>query len=131
VQQWPDGRLKLAWTRHLLRLRGQLPDMFTQGNYLPLEASGPHRDHVVAFARQWERDAVIVVVAKSFAPFTEAGRVWPDADAFDGAVTIKGYVTDAGENELRLAKLFRHLPVAVLRAKVAAAPRPARKRARA
>lgn len=131
VQQWPDGRLKLAWTRHLLRLRSELPDMFTQGNYLPLEASGPHRDHVIAFARQWERDAVIVVVAKSFAPFTEAGRVWPDADAFDGAVTIKGYVTDAGENELRLSTLFRHLPVAVLRAKIAAAPRPARKRARA
>ncbi|MCA6108395.1 malto-oligosyltrehalose synthase [Bradyrhizobium cenepequi] len=131
VREWAEGRLKLAWTRHLLRLRTELPDVFTQGNYLPLEASGPHSDHVIAFARQWERDAVIVVVAKSFAPFTEVGRVWPNADAFDGAVTIKGYVTDAGENELRLSTLFRHLPVAVLKAKVAAAARPARKRVRA
>jgi (1->4)-alpha-D-glucan 1-alpha-D-glucosylmutase len=131
VRQWPDGRLKLAWTRQLLRLRSELPDVFTQGNYLPLEASGPHRDHVLAFARQWERDAVIVVVAKSFAPFTEIGRVWPNADAFDGAVTIKGYATDAGENEVRLSTLFRHLPAAVLKAKVAAASRPARKRVRA
>ncbi|MGY3616980.1 malto-oligosyltrehalose synthase [Bradyrhizobium sp. USDA 10063] len=131
VREWPDGRLKLAWTRHLLRLRGELPDVFTQGNYLPLEASGPHRDHVIAFARQWERDAVIVVVAKSFAPFTEIGRVWPKADAFDGAVAIKGYATDTGETELRLSTLLRHLPVAVLKAKVAAASRPARKRVRA
>jgi (1->4)-alpha-D-glucan 1-alpha-D-glucosylmutase len=131
VQQWPDGRLKLAWTRHLLRLRSELPDMFTQGSYLPLEAAGPHRDHIVAFARQWERDAVIVVVAKSLAPFTEAGRVWPNADAFDGAVTINGYVTDAGENELRLSTLFRHMPVAVLKAKLATASRPARKPVRA
>ncbi|WP_027580401.1 malto-oligosyltrehalose synthase [Bradyrhizobium sp. Ai1a-2] len=131
VREWPDGRLKLAWTRHLLRLRSELPDVFTQGNYLPLETSGPHRDHVVAFARQWERDAVIVVAAKSFASFTEIGRVWPRADAFDGAVAVKGYVTDAGENELRLPTLFRHMPVAVLKAKVAAAPRPARKRVRA
>ncbi|MDI4234558.1 malto-oligosyltrehalose synthase [Bradyrhizobium sp. Arg237L] len=131
VQEWPDGRLKLAWTRHLLRLRSELPDVFTQGNYLPLETSGPHRDHVIAFARQWERDAVIVVAAKSFAPFTEVGRVWPSANAFDGAVSIKGYVTDAGENELRLSTLFRHLPVASLKAKVVAASRPARKRVRA
>ncbi|WP_454630964.1 malto-oligosyltrehalose synthase [Bradyrhizobium cenepequi] len=131
VREWPDGRLKLAWTRHLLRLRTELPDVFTQGNYLPLEASGPHRDHVIAFARQWERDAVIVVVAKSFAPFTEVGRIWPSAAAFDGAVTIKGYVTDAGETELRLSTLFRHMPVAVLKAKLATASRPARKRVRA
>ncbi|MCA1456530.1 malto-oligosyltrehalose synthase [Bradyrhizobium sp. BRP22] len=131
VREWPDGRLKLAWTRHLLQLRTELPDVFTQGNYLPLEASGPHRDHVVAFARQWERDAVIIVVGKSFAPFTEVGRIWPKADAFDGAVTIKGYVTDAGDNELPLSTLFRHLPVAVLKAKVAAASSPARKRIRA
>jgi (1->4)-alpha-D-glucan 1-alpha-D-glucosylmutase len=131
AQEWPDGQLKLAWTRHLLRLRSELPDVFTQGNYLPLEASGLHRDHIIAFARQWERNAVIVVVAKSFAPFTEIGRVWPNADAFDGAVTIKGYATDAGENELRLSTLFRHLPVAVFKAKVATASRPARKRIRA
>ncbi len=130
VREWPDGRLKLAWTRHLLRLRTELPDVFTQGNYLPLEASGPHRDHVIAFARQWEGNAVIVIVAKSFAPFTEVGRVWPKPDAFDGVVTIKGYVTGPGENELQLSTLFRHLPVAVLKAKVAAASRPARKRVR-
>jgi (1->4)-alpha-D-glucan 1-alpha-D-glucosylmutase len=131
VQQWPDGRLKLAWTRHLLRLRSEFPDVFTQGNYLPLETSGAHRDHIIAFARQWERDAVIVAVAKSFAPFTEVGRVWPKAEAFDGAVTIKGYVTDAGENELQLSTLFTHMPVAVLKAKVAVVAKPARKRVRA
>jgi (1->4)-alpha-D-glucan 1-alpha-D-glucosylmutase len=129
VQQWPDGRLKLAWTRHLLRLRSELPGVFTQGNYLPLEASGPHRDHIIAFARQWQRDAVVVAVARSFAPFTEVGRTWPKADAFDGAIALKGYVTDAGEHSLRLSMLFRHFPVAVFTAKVAAS-RPARKHVR-
>ena len=33
----------------------------------PLEVSGPHRDHVIAFARRRGRDAAIVAVAKSFA----------------------------------------------------------------
>jgi len=32
VRDWPDGRLKLAWTVHLLRLRAGLADVFTYGD---------------------------------------------------------------------------------------------------
>lgn len=32
---WRDGRLKMAWTRQLLRLRVSLPDLFTRGDYVP------------------------------------------------------------------------------------------------
>ena len=55
VQDWPSGHLKLAWTRHLLKLRTELSDVFTSGDYQPLEVSGPHRDHVIAFARHTPR----------------------------------------------------------------------------
>ena len=41
VQSWPDGHLKLAWTRHLLKLRTELADVFTHGDYQPLEVSRP------------------------------------------------------------------------------------------
>ena len=91
VQQWPDGRLKLAWTRQLLKLRTELAELFTEGDYQPLDVSGPHRDHVIAFARRHGRDAAIIAVAKSFAPFTQGGRAWPIGEAFDGALNIKGY----------------------------------------
>ena len=67
AQHWPDGHIKLAWTRQLLKLRAELADVFAHGDYQPLEVSGPHRDHVIAFARRRGRDAVIVAVAKSFA----------------------------------------------------------------
>ena len=60
-----DGHLKLAWTRHLLKLRTELADVFTDGDYQPLEVSGPHRDHVIAFARRRGRDAAIVAVARN------------------------------------------------------------------
>src|ERR1700723_656124 len=46
-QRWPDGHIKMAWTRHLLKLRTELADVFTRGDYEPLEAVGPHRDHVI------------------------------------------------------------------------------------
>ena len=83
---WPNGHLKLAWTRHLLKLRTELADVFAHGDYQPLQVSGPHRDHVIAFARRRGRDAAIVAVAKSFAPLSQGGRAWPRAEAFEGAL---------------------------------------------
>jgi (1->4)-alpha-D-glucan 1-alpha-D-glucosylmutase len=111
-------------------LRNELADAFTFGDYQPLQVSGPHRDHVIAFARRHGRDAVIVAVAKSFAAFTQGGRAWPHADAFDGTIDINGYGIE-GASELRLAELFQQLPVAVRKATFAGAARTTRKRHRA
>jgi (1->4)-alpha-D-glucan 1-alpha-D-glucosylmutase len=120
AQNWTDGRIKLGWTRHLLKLRTELADVFAYGDYQPLEVVGPHRDHVIAFARRHGGDAVIVAVGKSLAPLTQDGRVWPDAETYDGAIVTRGYsVEGIGGNELPLAGAFKHLPAAVLKAKVA------------
>jgi (1->4)-alpha-D-glucan 1-alpha-D-glucosylmutase len=118
VQGWTDGHLKLAWTRHLLKLRAELSDVFTHGDYEPLEVKGPHRDHVIAFARRHGRDAAIVAVGRSLAPISGAGRVWPGASAWQGSIVATGYVLDeqTDGSELPLAGLFQHLPVAVRRA---------------
>src|SRR3978361_337158 len=37
AQHWQDGHIKMAWTRQLLKLRAELPDVFTQGDYQALE----------------------------------------------------------------------------------------------
>jgi (1->4)-alpha-D-glucan 1-alpha-D-glucosylmutase len=125
---WPSGHLKLAWTRHLLRLRTEMPDVFTYGDYQPLEVAGPHRDHVIAFARRQGRDAAIVAVAKSFAPFTDSGRSWPRAEAFEGDIDIGGYSMKGSRGTLPLSELFRYLPATVLRAKMQRATRSGRKK---
>lgn len=133
AQHWPDGRIKLAWTRRLLKQRAELAELFAHGDYQPLSVSGPHRDHVIAFARRRGRDAAIVAVAKSFAPFTQGGRSWPRAEAFDGAVNLKGYSLegmDRGANELRLSELFRHLPVAVIKGRFEGSLKPTQKHPR-
>jgi (1->4)-alpha-D-glucan 1-alpha-D-glucosylmutase len=133
AQHWPDGHIKLAWTRHLLMLRTELADVFTHGDYRPLEVSGPHRDHVIAFARRRGRDAAIVAVAKSFAAFSQGGRAWPRAEGFDGALSLKDYAVRgsegfAGKKDVALSALFQHLPVAVLKARYNGAPKSLRKR---
>jgi len=137
VEDWSSGHVKLAWTRHLLRLRTDLADVFASGDYQPLDVSGPHRDHVIAFARRRGRDAAIVVVLRSFAPFSEAGRTWPRPESYDAVVDVNGYsaegFADADASQLRLSDVLAHLPVVVLKARYhgAAKPAPKRKRSRA
>jgi (1->4)-alpha-D-glucan 1-alpha-D-glucosylmutase len=132
IQSWPDGRLKLAWTAHLLKMRNDLADVFADGDYQPLEVSGPHRDHIIAFVRRRGRNAAIVVAGRWFASSTQGGRNWPKADAFDASIDVQGFAVegdaDAG-TALRAASLFQPLPVAVLKASVVSAARPAKRKA--
>lgn len=133
-RHWPNGRVKLAWTRHLLKLRNELADVFAQGDYEPLEVSGPHRDHVIAFARRRGRHAVIAAVARWCAPLSEQGRTWPRGDVFEGELHIEGYsLQGAGRSDkarVPLAVLFEHLPVAALKASYAGATKQTAKTSR-
>jgi (1->4)-alpha-D-glucan 1-alpha-D-glucosylmutase len=130
AQTWPEGHVKLAWTRHLIKLRTELAEVFAHGDYQPLQVSGPHRDHVIAFARRHGRDVAIIAVAKSFAAVTQGGRDWPRAEVFEGALSLNGYSVEGVDGtELPLAALFRHLPAAVLKARFEGVL-PARKRIR-
>jgi (1->4)-alpha-D-glucan 1-alpha-D-glucosylmutase len=131
AQRWIDGRLKLAWTAHLLKLRSKFADVFTLGDYQPLEVSGTHRDHIIAFARRRGKSAVIVAAARWFAPFTQGGRIWPKAETFDATINVQGYAVesdaDAG-TEIRASSLFQTVPAAALKANVVNATRPTRKK---
>ena len=125
---WHDGRIKLALTRRLLALRGQLADLFARGSYRPLEVTGPHSNEIIAFARISGRDAVIVVTGRLFKRATSAGRQWPRGQAWNAAVSVEDFseiagVIAAGQGvggpRLVASELFGMLPVAVLRAKFA------------
>ncbi len=128
---WPSGHLKFAWTRHLLRLRTEMADVFTQGGYAPLNVAGDHRDHFIAFARRRGLDAAIVVVAKSFAAFTDHGRSWPNPARYNATLNVQGYVVegiaDRDTNRLQMSDLLEHLPVAVLKARFNGEAKPARR----
>jgi len=59
-----DGRLKLFLIWKTLCLRKQEPDLFQQGEYLPLEIEGAKAHHVVAFARKSSTASLLVVVPR-------------------------------------------------------------------
>jgi (1->4)-alpha-D-glucan 1-alpha-D-glucosylmutase len=116
TNDWPSGRLKLAWTRQLLKLRAEMSDVFTHGEYVPLHVNGPHREHVIAFMRHRGRMTAVVAVTRALAPLTEGGRRWPIAGAFDGTIDVRGrHIEGNQKDELALSDVFEHLPVAVLK----------------
>ena len=114
IRRWPDGRLKLAWTRELLAMRRQYSDLFAEGDYLPLEVHGRDSDHVIAFARRHGRHAAVIAVARRFGHFTDDGRSWPQAQAMEAEIDLGKAKTNFGRDRIPIAEIFKELPVAVI-----------------
>jgi (1->4)-alpha-D-glucan 1-alpha-D-glucosylmutase len=114
VQGCRDGRVKLAWTRHLLKLRQLHPDVFVKGDYIPLEVHGRDRNHVIAFARQYAAEAVIVAVGRWFGPLTDNGRSWPRAHSMDAEIELANLKRNCKAARIRISDYFKELPVAVI-----------------
>lgn len=76
LPEWRNGRVKLAVVQRLLSLRVHLPDLLSQGAYLPLKMQGKHAAHVIAFARR-HANAWAVILATRLA----AGLLSENSDA--------------------------------------------------
>ena len=123
AESWQDGAIKLALTQKLLRIRQQHQELFGAGDYRPVLVNGPHRDHVVAFARTHAGNAVIAAIGRRFAPLTDGGRRWPRGSDWNAELDITGFdqieilePTSAPVTQVRLSALFATIPVAILRA---------------
>ncbi len=57
-----SGAIKLYLTYRLLQYRRDHETLFRAGEYLPVAVAGPLADHVCAFARRYEKSAVLVVI---------------------------------------------------------------------
>ncbi len=80
-----DGRIKLYLIWRTLGLRQQQPNLFQQGEYLPLAVAGAKADHVIAFARKFENTSVLVVVPRLVASLLNdsdlppiGAQIWED-----------------------------------------------------
>jgi (1->4)-alpha-D-glucan 1-alpha-D-glucosylmutase len=133
VQHAADGRIKLYLTRRTLALRAAYPDLFAGGEYLPLTASGEHANHVVAFARRYKDQEIVVVVPRltlilaggeERAPL---GTIWSDTrlelahseagvryrECFSGE-EVPATSDATGQVGLSMSALLAHFPVALL-----------------
>jgi len=78
------GEIKLFLIWRALAFRARHREIFEQGSYIPLGASGAKRDHVCAFARTWGSEQVLVVVPRLVIGVTDGvertplAEVWQD-----------------------------------------------------
>ncbi len=73
---WQSGRIKMYLTWRCLQARGKKSELFSDGDYLPLEVEGKYAKHLLAYARRLESKAVIVLVPRLMTELVETGT-WP------------------------------------------------------
>jgi (1->4)-alpha-D-glucan 1-alpha-D-glucosylmutase len=129
-----DGRIKLWLTHRALACRRSWPELFAEGDYVPVEAMGSAAEHVVAFARrQGEREALVAVPrlvggllrgkavdplgagvwgnTRLAIPTTESGTAY--RDVFTGQI-LRSVAGSDDATTLALAEVFTALPFALL-----------------
>jgi (1->4)-alpha-D-glucan 1-alpha-D-glucosylmutase len=77
VASMADGRIKMYVTRQALRLRRDLPGLFTSGEYAPVHATGPRAANVFAYQRRLDGKTALVIVPRLVSQVA-------DADAWRG-----------------------------------------------
>jgi (1->4)-alpha-D-glucan 1-alpha-D-glucosylmutase len=129
LERWRDGAVKQELIRRVLALRARRPGLFAQGGYKPLAVRGALAGHAVAFARQDEGGAMVVVAPRLAGRLMErAGGALPLGELWRGThVEVPRHRAGAGWRELlsgrelavagrrmELSELLSGFPMAVL-----------------
>ena len=126
-----DGALKLYVTSEALRFRRDHRGLFAEGSYTALAADGNRARNVVAFARGASGQALVAAVGRFFLKLCNShgkpyGEVWGNTSiavpkrfsgtTFRDILTGQSVAVEQGEAGpiLPAAKVFSHLPVALL-----------------
>ncbi|MBC5992348.1 malto-oligosyltrehalose synthase [Pontibacter cellulosilyticus] len=128
LQNWESGEVKLYLIYKALNARHYFQQLFSHGEYIPLNVTGKYKNHALAFARHFKNEWAIVVVpllltklvSKSNLPL--GAEVWEDTaieipeDAPSQWSFVFGKDTWQGSNTIPLAEIFKTFPVAFLTA---------------
>jgi (1->4)-alpha-D-glucan 1-alpha-D-glucosylmutase len=117
-----SGGLKLHLTRTVLAARRERPRVFSEGEYIALQAAGSRADNVIAFARVHEGDVAITVAARLV---QGAGEMFGNTEFWADTVVelqpalaetaLHDRLAEAGTvRALELSDLFARRPVAFL-----------------
>jgi (1->4)-alpha-D-glucan 1-alpha-D-glucosylmutase len=127
------GQIKMFTTHRALQIRREHREVFEQGDYVPLNASGFGQKHLCAFLRRWKGNAVIVAAPRLVAGLTAGREIAPIAEAiwgdtflllpdmqegqiFKNAFTKEtvAVVERQGKRGFLVSQLFSQFPVALL-----------------
>jgi (1->4)-alpha-D-glucan 1-alpha-D-glucosylmutase len=125
-----DGRVKMYVTSRALNFRRERAELFSRGEYAPLNARGRRAGNVLAFARARNEEACVAIAARFFTrlgvgvegSLALSAEAWGDTTLPLGESgagrwrdTFTGREFDAGDGgALRLSEVLSPLPVALL-----------------
>lgn len=130
LASWCDSRVKLYVLSQALAARRENPVLFLDGDYQPLDASGAHRAHIIAFARTHEDDWAVAIVPRCVAsieaPVIGSARAhfWCESalklpeNAPERWINVlagkDSRVIAAKNSELSIGDVFESFPIALL-----------------
>ena len=132
-EQAHDARVKMYTIMAGLEYRRLHPDLFQQGEYLQLECGGSKKQHICAFARLYQHQALVTVVPRLVATLNPDSKhapmgssvwedswitapPWPTLGEFRHLLTGEIITAESlnGRRVLPLARVLSRAPVALL-----------------
>ncbi|HSC56166.1 MAG TPA: malto-oligosyltrehalose synthase, partial [Nitrospira sp.] len=132
-EQAHDARVKMYTIMAGLEHRRLHPELVQQGEYLPLECGGSKKQHVCAFARLFQQQALVAVAPRLIATLTPESKhppmgpsvwedtwiatpPWPTLGEFRHLLTGEIFSAESlnGRRVLPLARVLTHAPIALL-----------------
>lgn len=120
---WQSGHIKLFVIHVLLQLRLTFPEIFRDGEYIPVKSIGKYHKNIIAFVRRYQQYSVLVVVPRWLTQVTTinqlpVGKMW---DSTELVTTTTMQLTDSVKNIFTheiirpkfIAELLGHFPIAV------------------
>ena len=129
-----DAATKLKLTSKLLQHRKQHSKLYAEGTYLPLKVTGKYATDIIAFARQYQGQWLIVASAVNLGNVLSAAPSYPTLDWKDTKIVlptqlctatlsftdiisgkeVEAKSVDPNAGILEVKQLFNSLPIAVL-----------------
>ncbi|MEJ7556705.1 MAG: malto-oligosyltrehalose synthase [Pedobacter sp.] len=120
------GKIKLYFLKQLLQLRQSYPEVFSKGQYLPLQIKGKYADNAIAFVRHYQNDWLVFVLPVNISGMLDADEEevvnidWSDTYVVLPKAIPSEYKdwlrdkSDSTTTELKLDKVLKVLPFAAL-----------------
>ncbi len=124
LTEWQNGKIKVNLVRQLLRIRSMHSLLFEKGDYLPLEVQGQAADHIIAFARHYQQQWILVIAVRWVSKLLDVNAAWATANIeAEDCLILPEAVTNVRSlfdgqvftgHHLSLKQLLNHLPFNVL-----------------
>jgi (1->4)-alpha-D-glucan 1-alpha-D-glucosylmutase len=120
-----DGHIKLFLTYKLLSARKMHRQIFEDGDYLPIDTTGSQKEHVIAFARRFEKRIAITIATRFFtslinpAQLPTGEQIWEDTKIILPESTSNLWLNAItgqevrNSNELSIGYILKKFPVAL------------------